>query len=69
MNDLKTSSGEQRPSASELRKLPRDKQEAILEAQAALAEELYRRDPGLTAFEAFDEVDVDADRPLPWSRE
>jgi len=65
MDDLKISPGDQRLSPSELRKLPREVREAILRAQAALAEELYRRDPELTAFEAFDEVDVYADRSLP----
>lgn len=65
MNDLKVSPSDQRLSASELRKLPRDEQEAILRVQAALAEELYRRNPELTDFEAFDEVDVHADNPLP----
>ena len=44
--------------ASELRKLPAKERDAILEAAAALAEELYRTDPELTDFEAFGEDDL-----------
>jgi hypothetical protein len=65
MNDLKGPLKGQRLSASELRKLPPDERAAILRVQADLAEELYRRDPGLTDFEAFDEVDLHADGPVP----
>jgi acyl-CoA reductase-like NAD-dependent aldehyde dehydrogenase len=39
--------------AAELRKLPPEERDAIMEAAAALAEEDYRNDPQLTAFEAF----------------
>jgi acyl-CoA reductase-like NAD-dependent aldehyde dehydrogenase len=39
--------------ATELRKLPPEQREAIMEAAAALAEEEYRTNPELTAFEAF----------------
>ncbi len=45
-------------SAAELRKLPADQRDAILEAAAALAEEIYRHDPSLTDFEAFGEEDL-----------
>ncbi len=44
--------------AAELRKLPAARRNAILEAAAALAEETYRNDPGLTDFEAFGEEDM-----------
>jgi hypothetical protein len=47
-----------RPSVAELRKMPREEVEAILEAQAALAEQEYRNDPQLTDFEAFGEEDL-----------
>ena len=65
MNDLKVSPDRQRLSASELRKLPLDERDAILRAQAALAEERYRRDPELTDFEAFAEVDLHDDGAVP----
>lgn len=39
--------------ATELRKLPAHERDAILSAQAELAEELYRNDPELTVFETF----------------
>ena len=39
--------------ASELRKLPPDQRDAILTAAAEQAEEDYRNDADLTAFEAF----------------
>jgi hypothetical protein len=39
--------------AAELRKLPPAERDAIMEAAAALAEEEYRNNPELTAFEAF----------------
>jgi hypothetical protein len=44
--------------AAELRKLPAEKRDAILEAAAALAEELYRNNPALTEFDAFSEDDL-----------
>jgi hypothetical protein len=43
---------------AELRKLPAQQRDAILEAAAALAEEIYRHDPSLTDFEAFGEEDL-----------
>ena len=48
----------QRLSVSELRKLPLKERNAILEAQAAVAEPIYRQDPRLTDFEAFGEDDL-----------
>jgi hypothetical protein len=47
-----------RLSASELRKKPLEERNAILEAQAALAEPIYRSDHQLTDFEAFGENDL-----------
>jgi hypothetical protein len=44
---------------SELRRLPRERRQAILAAAAELAEEEYRTDPALTAFEAFGEEELD----------
>jgi hypothetical protein len=44
--------------ATELRELPDAERDAILAAAAELAEEDYRDDPELTAFEAFDEDDI-----------
>lgn len=40
---------------SELRKLPVAERDRLLEEQAALAEQEYRTNRDLTAFEAFDE--------------
>ncbi|MBI3303911.1 MAG: hypothetical protein HYZ72_17740 [Deltaproteobacteria bacterium] len=48
--------------AAELRKLPSEQREAIMEAAASLAAEDYRNNPELTAFEAFDKDDVYGDR-------
>ena len=44
--------------AIELRKLPADERDAILEAAAVLAAKIYRNNPELTDFEAFGEVDL-----------
>jgi len=44
--------------AAELRKLPAEQRDAILEAAAALAEDIYRNNPELTDFEAFGEEDL-----------
>ena len=54
---------DRRWTASELRKLPREQRDAIMEAAAALAEDDYRNDTELTAFEAFGEDDLHVDRP------
>ena len=45
----------------ELRKLPREQQDAILAAAAAMAEEDYRSDKELTGFEAFGEEEWEDD--------
>ena len=47
--------------AAELRRLPPEERDAILAAAAALAEQEYRTDKGLTAFEAFGEKDLYVD--------
>jgi hypothetical protein len=47
--------------AAELRRLPPDQRDAILEAAAALAEHDYRNDPQLTAFEAYGKDDLYGD--------
>jgi hypothetical protein len=47
-----------RLSISELRKLPLEERNAVLAAQAALAEPIYRSDPRMTDFEAFGEDDL-----------
>ena len=47
--------------AAELRKLPPAERDAILELAAAQAEEDYRNDPELTAFEAFGTGDLYGD--------
>jgi len=44
--------------ASELRRLPPEQRDAILAAAFAAAEEEYRTNPDLTAFEAFGEDDL-----------
>lgn len=53
MQTKNTDATTRRWTASELRKLPPAQRDAILEAAAALAEEDYRNDKELTAFEAF----------------
>jgi hypothetical protein len=47
--------------ASELRKLPREECDAILEQAATAAEDDYRHDVDLTAFEAFGKDDLHGD--------
>jgi hypothetical protein len=44
--------------AAELRRLPREERDALLEAAAALAEEEYRTNRELTDFEAFGKDDL-----------
>ena len=44
---------------SEIRKLPPTERDAILDAAAALAEQEYRNNPELTAFEAFGKDDLE----------
>jgi hypothetical protein len=58
---LENSRSGRRWTAAELRKLPREQPDAILEAAAALAEAEYRNDPELTAFEAFGPDDLHGD--------
>jgi hypothetical protein len=60
MNEIPASTN-RRWTAAELRKLPPKERDAILEAAATLAEEEYRNDPELTAFEAFGKDDLDGD--------
>jgi hypothetical protein len=57
MNSVNPATGK-RWTAGELRKLPPQERDAILEAAAALAAEDYRNDPELTAFEAFGKDDL-----------
>jgi len=47
--------------AAELRKLPPEQRDAILAEAAARAEDDYRNDPELTAFEAFGKDDLHVD--------
>ena len=47
--------------ATELRRLPSEQRDAILEAAAALAEGEYRSNADLTAFEAFGKDDLYGD--------
>jgi hypothetical protein len=61
MNDPTTTSTKKRWKASELRKLPPEQRDAILEAAAIQAEPDYRNDPELTAFEAFGKDDLYGD--------
>ena len=49
---------DRRWTAAELRKLPVSQREALLQAAAALAEEEYRKNPDLRAFDAFGESDL-----------
>jgi hypothetical protein len=58
MNPEKVSLPEKQWTAAELRKLPAEQRNAILEAAAALAEDLYRANPELTDFEAFGDDDL-----------
>jgi hypothetical protein len=50
-----TSTEGKRWTATELRRLPAEQRDRILAEAAALAEEEYRNNPELTAFEAFGE--------------
>jgi hypothetical protein len=54
MNETEDLNEETCPSPEELRKMPPEERDRILDAQAALAEPLYRGDPNLTDFEAFE---------------
>jgi hypothetical protein len=61
MNDKNSTPLDRRWNAAELRKLPPAQRDAIMEAAAVLAEEDYRNDPQLTAFEAFGKDDLYGD--------
>jgi hypothetical protein len=61
MNPENAAQTHRRWTASELRKLPAQERDAILEAAALLAEAAYRNDPELTAFEAFGKDDLYGD--------
>lgn len=50
-----------RPTAADLRRLPLEERNEILEAQAASAEHIDRTDPQLTDFETFVEADLYGD--------
>jgi acyl-CoA reductase-like NAD-dependent aldehyde dehydrogenase len=56
--NTKDAASRKRWTAAELRKLPPAERDAILETAAALAEEEYRKNPELTAFEAFGKEDL-----------
>lgn len=56
--DPNNSGTKKRWTAAELRELPPEERNAILEAAAALAEEEYRTNPELMAFEAFGKDDL-----------
>lgn len=58
MNSSTQTEADKRWKASELRKLPPEQRDAILEAAALQAEEDYRNNRELTAFEAFGEDDL-----------
>ena len=60
MNTTNAATGK-RWTAAELRKLPPAERDAIMEAAAALAEQEYRNNPELTAFEAFGKDDLYGD--------
>ncbi len=61
MNDSTATGTGKRWTAGELRKLPAEQRDALLEAAASRAEEDYRNDSGLTAFEAFGKDDLHGD--------
>ncbi len=61
MNNPKTRDTSKTWTAKELRKLPPEERDAILEQQAIEAEQYYRNDPELTAFEAFGKDDIHGD--------
>ena len=56
--DTPNAAARKRWTAAELRKLPPEERDAILEAAAALAEKEYRNNPDLTALEAFGKDDL-----------
>ena len=58
MNAKSATHAEKHWTASELRKLPAKQRRVILKAAAAMAEEDYRIDTELTAFDAFGKGDL-----------
>jgi hypothetical protein len=60
MNESKTTTGK-RWTAAELRRLPPEERDAILEAAATQAAADYCNDRQLTAFEAFGKEDLHVD--------
>jgi hypothetical protein len=58
MKDTNINTAGKRWTAAELRKLPPEQRNAVLEAAALLAEKEYRSNPALTAFEAFGKDDL-----------
>ena len=61
MSQKKMAGAGKRWKASELRKLPPEQRDAILEEAAMQAEEDYRNNPELIAFEAFGKDDLYGD--------
>ena len=53
--------GVTRLTPSELRKMPRERRQAVLAAAAEMAEQDYRDEKELTAFNAFGEEELDGD--------
>lgn len=68
MSTVPVASPPRRWTASELRKLPAERRNQILEAAAELAEDDYRHDAELTAFEAFGQDDLYGDSSSAESR-
>jgi len=61
MNEENVTARKKRWTAAELRKLPPAERDTIMRAAAALAEEEYRNNPELTAFQAFGKDDLYGD--------
>jgi hypothetical protein len=58
MKPTSSRSRRRRWTARELRGLPPEQRDSIMKSAARLAEDDYRRDPELTAFEAFGKDDL-----------
>ncbi len=61
LSEVPTPASASRPTLAELRRMPRERRQAILAAAAELAEEDYRSDRELTGFEAFSEEELNDD--------
>lgn len=61
MSTISVASPPRRWTASQLRQLPAEQRNEILESAAELAEDDYRHDAELTAFEAFGQDDLYGD--------